>query len=59
MQQLLVLTEYYSNHNDSNDAHHDHHLKRVDKVYYFYINGICFLKLILFKEMQASGHGMC
>lgn len=32
----LLLTEYYSNHNDSNDAHHDHHLDKKNKDIYYH-----------------------
>lgn len=27
----LLLTEYYSNHNDADDTHHDHHLLGENK----------------------------
>lgn len=28
---MKLLTEYDSNHNNSNDTHHDHHLKKKDE----------------------------
>lgn len=29
---MKLLTEYDSNHNNSNDTHHDHHLKKKMKI---------------------------
>lgn len=31
----MLLTEYYSNHNDSDDTHHDHHLKGGNSDIYY------------------------